>query len=251
MARSARRPGRELVEGNRGDARRQRRQVCELRRPPDDLDDRDLRNHPVPGIEPGGDRLGAVDCGPDERPFGSRRSFGSRRHLVARSVGQQPRQDPAPDPITLRRRLDEQHREIPRRSASIRRSEPKHRRIVGRARCRHEEELRVSRTKVGEQPPQRLEIARLPRLVESMPVVIADPRGPDMRAGRQVVVARVAVRDRFGQAGSSTDAIGWPAARRSSSACMNTSRSPSRTPAVFDVSTPVRRSLTIWYGCRT
>jgi len=40
-------------------------------------------------------------------------------------------------------------------------------------------------------------------------------------------------------------------ASRSSSAAMNVSRSPSRTAPVLLVSTSVRWSLTIWYGCST
>ncbi len=43
----------------------------------------------------------------------------------------------------------------------------------------------------------------------------------------------------------------FPATCNASDAAMNASRSPSSTPEVSEVSTPVRRSLTIWYGCST
>ena len=42
-----------------------------------------------------------------------------------------------------------------------------------------------------------------------------------------------------------------PPARHTRYSCTNPSRSPSSTPWVLPTSYPVRRSLTIWYGCRT
>jgi len=47
-------------------------------------------------------------------------------------------------------------------------------------------------------------------------------------------------------ASSSTSLGGVPNAFCASAAAMNSSRSPSSTPPVFEVFTPVRRSFTIW-----
>ena len=92
--------------------------------------------------------------------------------------------------------------------------------------------------------------------VEAAKVVVQGVT-PDDGAARQVGGDGRTERDGpFGRTGlrwpvQDPVAPGWPSAAppvasRSSSACMKASISPSRTAPVFDVSVPVRRSLTIW-----
>ena len=140
-------------------------------------------------------------------------------------------------------------------SRRVARREPGHRPLAVH---RHPEPVRVRRQRVGQEPAQRCQVVGHRRLRQPR-LVVLDRRLPGQRAGVEVPVAAGAVRHRDARATSpatgysspSSAEGGRPVARRSSSACMNRSRSPSRTAPVFDVSWPVRRSLTIWYGCST
>ena len=222
----------------------------------DEIEHRQARHHPVPAVERGGDGLGGVDRGGQPQ--------------AGRGRWQDALEERPAEPDALLLGQHEQHRQEPRAAAHDGRGEADDALPAGRVRHRpgrHDEAFRIGRPEVLVQDRDRGQVVRDRRLVEP-PGVVVDRDPPDGPAGRQLVgpgrsqvrrlgpsPGRHAVTPSRGRAGhrpsSSSSgggppASGAPVARRSSSACMNVSRSPSRTAPVFDVSTPVRRSLTIW-----
>ena len=117
-----------------------------------------------------------------------------------------------------------------------------------------DEPLRVGRLEVREQSDDRVELGRDLGLGQAHDVLVdrRSARSPRrFRSRRSEPVDRSIRRPRGRARGDAHDATASSPRARSSSACMNASRSPSRTADVLPVSCPVRRSLTIWYGCRT
>lgn len=105
-------------------------------------------------------------------------------------------------------------------------------------------------TRCGRPGSARPAGSRSSRVLRSAPVVRSPcgPRPPTTRTGRSSI--RCSGRCRYGDAYCCASAVScWR--RQRISASMNASTSPSSTPSVLAVSTSVRRSFTIWYGCST
>ena len=176
-------------------------------------------------------------------------------------------QQPATKPRLLCLGQDEQHGQVPQPLADDRRSErhdplgridPLAGRRVARF-GRHDEPLRIGRLEVAEQADDTTELRRDLVLAHRHDVVI-DRAAPDRGAGRQLIdsgrTERQAIDGATGAAAGTTGESHSPGRAhastasapitRSSSACMNASRSPSRTALVLPVSWFDRRSLTIW-----
>ena len=241
MARAVRGAGGDRLEGRGGHPGRQWREGLRPAQLAHQVQHRQARRHPVEAVERGRDRLDAVDRGSETEP-----GIGWRQHALEE-------RPPQPDALLLGQ--DEQHREEPGPATHHGGGEADDAlaaRCVGVGPGRHDEPLRIAGPEVVVQRHDRGQVVGDRGLVQPRGVVV-DRDPPDRGAGEQLVGAgRSQVRrlgppaDRHSGSSSAPPASGAPVATRSSSACMNVSRSPLSTAAVFDVSTPVRRSLTIW-----
>ena len=203
----------------------------------DEAEQRCPGHDPVQGVERIRDRLCAV-----------RR--GCARHPVAVG-GQHAAQQIAPQPLGLHLGKHEQHRQEPHVLTDGRDREandPLPARRLGVVLGGDHEALRVRGMHVAVVALHDREVVRDLRLVERHDVVV-DRDAPDLCADRDVVVGRgpepdrravLAPPGRSGHAASSPLRVSRsnspPVASRSSSACMNASRSPSRTAPVLPVS---------------
>jgi hypothetical protein len=101
-------------------------------------------------------------------------------------------------------------------------------------------------------PPENIKSGAAPSLNILTPQSIrrsnmAGPEAPRWAEQPRTTMASAACAKSYALAAAASA----PAIRAANAAARKRSRSPSRTAPVFEVSTPVRRSLTIWYGCRT
>ncbi len=199
------------------------------------------------GVQRVADRLGAVRRGrPDRGGVGGRSD---------------PRQQGPPDARALGLGHDEQHREVPQPFPEDGRGE-RHDPFTARGfHIGHDgghEALGVGRAEVAVQAHERARVGGQLRDAESADVVV-DAVPPDLGTGGELVLGdrpvgqrlrrqrrRVGGRGHAASPSLSPPRHSPPVARRSSSACMKGSSSPSRTALVLPVSWAVRRSLTIW-----
>ena len=191
------------------------------------------RDDPEPAVQAAGDGLGAVDGGGQD------------------GIGVGDRQDrleqPPADPPRLLLRAHEAHRQEPQAFATDGGGEGDHPALA----LGDHEQARVGREEVPVEADDPAEVVGDRVLVQPAGVVV-DALAPDLGTGLDVGGSRRPDGDVGHESGSAAESasspppVARPVARRSSSACMNVSRSPSRTALVLLVSTFVRRSLTIW-----
>ncbi len=209
--------GRDRLERHGHHAGRQRLEGIGPRKT-DQVEQRDPRHDPARRIQSVRDRLGAVG--------------GGRHHHPAAGFGHDPLQDRATQTGALELGRDEQHREEPQPLAHVRRGERHDPFLAGlRLRLdRHDEPLRVTRREMAVQAEQRRGLRSDLDLAERQDVVV-DRFAPDLGAARQFLVPHRSEGQPVERGHVSSTPI-----RCSSSAIMNGSRSPSRTPAVLLVS---------------
>ena len=209
-------------------------------RPPQQVQERHPGHDPDRGIEAVRDRLGAVRAGP---------RVVERHGPPAGSAPGAPARGRGPGPWAPRRASrGTTSGRVPRRS--------RRRRSAAAAPAvplRDLEPRGIGGQGVGVEAQQARVFDRHRREGHADQVVV-DADAMDPAALREVGLRGVAKGDAVQATGPRGGAANHapvscsspPVARRSSSACMNASRSPSRTLAVFEVSCRVRRSLTIW-----
>ena len=227
----------DLLERNGGNAAGERGERLRSLDVADQAEQRRPGHDPVERIEGVRDRLCAVRRG------GARHPVPLGRQHAAQQV--------APQPLGLHIGEHEQHRQEPHAltdGGDREADDPFAGRGIGVVLGGDHESLRVRGTQVAVVALDDREVVRDLRLVESQDVVV-DRDPPDFGADRDVVVGRRPEADRravrappgrSGHAASSPLRVSPPAsppvASRSSSACMNVSRSPSRTAPVLPVS---------------
>ena len=183
------------------------------RRAPDEAEHRHPGDDPERGVQPVRDRLRAVRAG--------------RQHAAVERQREHPLEQRPPQPARLLLRVDEEHGQEPQRSAVHRRPEchdasaPRRIRELG-----HQEAARIRAERMRVQPAHARVVLRELRHVQPSEVAV-EGVAPDPVALEEV---------RLRGAGGSGARRGQPpslppVASRSSSACMNASRSPSRTAA--------------------
>ena len=204
------------------------------RRAPDEVEHRQSRDHPDGRIEAVRDGL--------------RRIRRHRQRAPLDSGRQGPLQQGSPDPPELAAGPDEEHRQVPDRSTLHRRREGDHLRCARPGAVGPASPGAVATQKRSGSVASAWAWSRRSACVVGRDLLLAERQqvvvqalAPDVLAGRQVGCRGRPERDPVGQghAGSSSPSSpdgGLPVARRSSSACMKESRSPSRTALVFDVS---------------
>ena len=168
--------GRDRLEGRGGHPGRQPRQLLRMAHLAEEMQQRQPRRHPVPAVERGRDRLGAVD----------RRAQGPARNRPAagRARAERPAQT---KPLLLGQH--EQHREVPGGAADHGRGEADDALPAVGLRLGpggHDEPLRVGRLEVGVQGHDRGQVVGDRRLVQP-PGVVVDRDPPDRRAGHKLI----------------------------------------------------------------
>ena len=224
------------------------------RRPSPDLagepPDRDARHHAAPGVDRVRDRLDRVRAHAPRVDAGVERLVGGRDRRAARvDVATRLRaiHQRLPDPVGLRRRVHEQHRQEPQALAHGRAAEADRGPVGPIGPSAPSPAVVATQNRSGSvvrrwpsSRRRRREVVGHRRLVEPA-LVVLDARPPDPRARVEIGLDTRPVADgmgrphRYSSVSASADG-GRPVASRSSSACMNASRSPSSTAPVFDVS---------------
>ncbi len=227
MARTAGWSGSKRLEGHGDHAQGQVGQDLRHGQVAADRQERQAGDDPVAAVQGVRDRLGAVGGGGQECSV-----LGRRQDRL---------EHPPSETEPLLRGADEAHRQVPQPLAPDCRGEADDpARPLG-----DDEESGIGGEQVPMEPDDPAQVVRDRMLVEPAGVVV-NALAPDLGAGLDIV--RSGGPDRYLDHEVGSDAASGvpPVARRSSSACMNVSRSPSRTAPVLLVSTSVRRSLTIW-----
>ena len=219
-------------------ARRELTERVEAGRRADEIEQRHPGHDPERRVERVADRLGRVGGRRPHEPW-----------LATDRAAADPRDQRAPDPGRLDVGHHEAHRQEPQVLAPDRggeRDDPVRGWLVGIGLGRHDEPLGVGRLEVRVEPEQRTGLVLDLGLVQPDDVVV-DRHSPDIDARLQLVGADGPVGQRIATGHPRPDRHAAspslspprqpsPVASRSSSACMNASRSPSSTAVVLPVS---------------